>query len=274
MEILIYTFAFIFGTIIGSFLNVVILRLHTGQSISNDGSRCLSCSSALVWYELIPVISFILQKGRCRQCGSKISPQYLAVELFAGIITALIVWKFVIGVSFDMIFFASFFAVVSYILLVMSVYDIKHMIIPDEFVYSFISLSLVFAIFFTGSLEHALSHIFAGIIFFGFFFGLWFISKGKWMGLGDAKISLGIGFLLGFSLGIPALIISFWSGAIIGIILVFASRFFALFLPPKYDSLKSEMPFGPFLSFGTIIAILFEPSILDIASLFLLNIYG
>lgn len=87
------------------------------------------------------------------------------------------------------------------------------------------------------------------------------------MGLGDAKIALGMGLLLGFSLGIPALIISFWSGAIIGIFLMALCRMGALFLPAQYHTLKGKiLPFGPFLAFGTVFAFIFEPSIFDIAS--------
>src|SRR5688572_15032179 len=134
IPILIVVF-FILGLIIGSFLNVVILRTHTNKSFGGR-SACMSCRSTLAWYELIPVISYLGLGGKCRSCKTNISIQYPLVELLSGIIFALIFYKFYelffadpfsFAISYG--FYATFFA----LLLVVSVYDFKHKIIPDAF---------------------------------------------------------------------------------------------------------------------------------------------
>ncbi len=244
---------FVFGVIIGSFLNVVILRLNTGLSVVYSGSRCFSCGKRLSWHELIPIFSFLVQKGRCRNCQSGISWQYPLVEFFTGLLFWAIFFKF----------FPDFISIVFYwlivgLFIVIGVYDIRHQIIPDKIVYPLIFLS--FGHWFLA--DKSLAGFLTGIIFFAFFFLLWLASKGRWMGLGDAKIALASGWLLGFINGLLSLLISFWTGAFIGVfLLLFASKTFKL---------KSRIPFGPFLAFGTIISILFGGGLAGIC----LNIIG
>jgi leader peptidase (prepilin peptidase)/N-methyltransferase len=160
------------------------------------------------------------------------------------------------------------------LLIIISAYDIRHQIIPNKFVYTLIILSL-FSIFWNfghwdlfrnWDLEIRNSGLFnrflSGVIFGGFFAALWLVSKGRWMGLGDAKIALAMGWLLGLLNGFIALFSSFWIGAIFGIALL-------LFAPKKFK-LKSRIPFGPFLNLGILIAFLFGNDILQIY----LNIIG
>ncbi len=265
--IAIYIFIFIFGAIIGSFLNVIILRYNTGKSIVNGNSACLACGSKLRWYELIPIASFFAQKGRCRGCKSKISRQYPLVELLTGLIFV-IVWSHELWIgnyntlrfpgSLFLVLGLVYFWTIFSVLIIIAVYDIRHQIIPDKFVYLFIFLS-AFAVFFDSS-HMGLSGIWrsvfsisglpirllSGIIFFSFFGLLWLASHGRAMGLGDAKLALGIGLLLGFSKGLSAILFSFWSGAFVGILL--------LILAKKRYNLKSKIAFGPFLAFGSIVA--------------------
>lgn len=124
-------FVFIFGTIVGSFLNVVILRYNSGESIIKNSSKCFSCRERLKWYEMIPVLSFIFQRGRCRHCKSKISWQYPIVELLTGLVFLLIFLKF----QFTLV--TSYYFVVFSILIIISVYDLRHQIIPNLLVYIF-----------------------------------------------------------------------------------------------------------------------------------------
>jgi len=281
---MIYIFVFIFGAIIGSFLNVVILRYNTGESVVYSGSRCLSCGKKLTWQELIPIFSFLIQKGRCRQCGSKISWQYPIIETITGIIFVSVVYKifnfqFSISNQFSIFNFQSIFSLIFFwlifsLLIIISVYDIRHQIIPNKFVYTLIILSLVsifldfghWNLFRNWDLEirnsALLSRILSGIGFFVFFALLWLVSRGHWMGLGDAKIALASGWLLGPIGGLIALFMSFWLGAIFGVFLL-------LFAPKKFK-LESRIPFGPFLALGTLIAFLFGNNILQIY----LNIAG
>lgn len=255
---MIYIFIFIFGAIIGSFLNVVILRYNTGESVVYSGSRCFSCGKKLTWSELIPIFSFLIQKGRCRQCKSKISPQYPIVELITALVFCAIFWKLNHQFDFYSVPSAAYWLAVFGSLIVISVYDFRHQIIPDKIVYLLIFLAFGHWLF----ADKSLSGFLVGAGFFGFLGLLWLISRGRWMGLGDAKIALASGWLLGPFGGLIALFMSFWLGAISGI--------FLLIFAPKKFKLESRIPFGPFLGLGTLIAFLFGNNILQIY----LNIAG
>ncbi len=259
-----YIFTFVLGTIIGSFLNVVILRYHTGETL-HGRSRCLSCRATLQPIDLIPIVSFISTRGRCRYCGSKISYQYPVVELLTGIIFALLWWRFS-GSPIEFLLMA----VAASLLVVITVYDIHHQIIPDELVFYFGVVGLLAPIFHalvTGSLALLvigfLHSLLTGGIFFLAFWGLWRLSGGRWIGLGDAKLSFGIGTLLGLAKGLTALLTGFWLGAIIGLLLLLASRF-KLKKLDHYFTLKSELPFAPFLVIGLLLVLIFNLNVIPL----------
>ena len=247
---------FIFGLVVGSFLNVVIFRLGTGERIGNSRSRCFSCGKILTWRELIPVVSFLIQKGKCRNCGSRISWQYPVVEFVTGVVfflTGLSIWHVELGIRnyelWNLISILFLFIAWS-LLIAISVYDIRHKIIPNQLVYPFILFSFFFPILHSASwridfiIQDVISHIFAGITAFAFFASLWFFSRGRWMGFGDAKLALGIGFLLGPWLTTLAVLLSFWIGTFMAVPLV-------LFWG---KGLKTQIPFGPFLAAGAFIS--------------------
>ena len=246
-----YFFVFVFGTVIGSFLNVVICRYNTGVSIAKGRSRCSCCGKKLKWNELIPIVSFIVQKRRCANCGSKISFQYPLVELLTGLIF-LSIFLITPNTGYWLLATGYFFTIFS-ILMVIAVYDLRHQIIPNKLVYAFIALSFFSPIITNYSFR--ISDYIAGFAFFVFFASFWLFSKGRWMGLGDAKLSLGIGWLLGFFNGLVALMVSFWAGALLSIFLIVYNK--------KY-SLKSRVAFGPFLIFGALVAFLFGSDIINI----------
>lgn len=264
---------FVLGTIIGSFLNVVIFRYNTGKGIfgSKERSMCFSCGKKLNWHELIPVLSFLVQKGRCSECRSLISIQYPLVEILTGVLFLSIFLKniseFGIGI-FAGILILIHWAIWS-ILLVITVYDLRHKIIPDGLAYGFAGLSIISSILLT----HPISSIIAGLLFFGFFSGLWFLSEGRWLGFGDAKLSLGVGFLLGFVEGLSALTIAFWIGAIISIFLIVLGKGVIRSLQLRglgnRFTMKSEIPFAPFIILGTLVAYFWKVDVFGITSLFL-----
>lgn len=279
MDIALNTIIFILGTIVGSFLNVVILRYNTGVSFFSGRSFCPSCSKKLSWYELVPVISFFALRGKCAGCGSKISWQYPLVEIVTGVLFVLTaiyeirVMNYEWGVGFNLnslfLFLNSlyFFAIWS-ILVVIFVYDLRHKIIPDGLVFLFAGLSLAHIVFTVGFSKIFTTPYFwdllAGPLFALPFAALWFFSKGQWMGLGDAKLALGIGWFLGLILGGSAIILGFWMGAIVGLALIGISKLsLAKRLHSSYG-LKSEIPFGPFLILGTIIAFFFNINVFDL----------
>jgi len=256
---------FVLGLIIGSFLNVVIYRLNTKKTLGGR-SICMSCQRELSWYELIPLFSFLILGGRCRTCKSRISIQYPLVELTSGLIFAGLFLKFQDIFSLDKFSFFvlyDYYAVLFSILLVIAVYDLKHKIIPDILVLIFGVLSFAGLFLFsnngyTTALLYwhipTLLDFLSGILValpFAFF---WLVSGGRWMGLGDAKLALGIGWLLGMSAAFSALAIAFWSGAIVGVTLII------LLKNSKTGKLemKSEIPFAPFLVLGAFAAFIFE----------------
>ena len=248
---------FILGLIIGSFLNVVILRLNTERSFGGR-SGCMSCQNQLQWYELIPVFSFLGLGGRCRNCKNKISFQYPLVEIITGLVFALLFLKFQDFFFSDTLTFSfnyAYYTVAFSLLIVISVYDLRHKIIPDilSFVFGLLAFAGLFFLNPSGSLGFSL-HI---PTFLGFFAGpivalpfafFWLVSSGRWMGLGDAKLAIGLGWLLGLSQALSGVVFAFWIGAVFGITLVIFS---------KKHGMKSEIPFAPYLVLGAMLVFFF-----------------
>jgi len=256
------------GTIIGSFLNVVIYRFNTGMSIVKGRSICMTCNRNLRWYELIPVLSFLIQSGKCRRCASKISHQYPLVELITGIVFVLISYKFMSILYFSVniyLLFVILYMFIFSLLIVISVYDLRHKIIPDRLVAVFILVSF-FSIFVNpapfGSLfiMPAYTALLAGPILALPFAMLWLFSKGRLMGLGDGKLVLGIGWILGLSAGVCMIILSFWIGTIVSVALMLLSK--------NKMSMKTEIPFAPFLIVSALIVFLFNLDIFSLIKLF------
>ncbi len=268
MYVLIFIFIFLLGTIIGSFLNVVIYRFNTGKSITKGRSMCMTCSHTLSWYELIPVFSFLIQSGRCRSCVSSISHQYPIVEFITGLVFTLISFHFlpILDLSQGLyVFLVSLYAFLFSLLIVISVYDIRHKIIPDKLVFVF-GLIAFLSIFinhtgvdplFTGA---SIMSIATGPLLALPFALLWLVSRGRWMGLGDAKLILGIGWMLGLMPGLAALILSFWIGSVVSLLIILFSD--------KKMNLKTEIPFAPFLIVSALIVFLCNIDIFSLTKLF------
>lgn len=257
MNFLFYAAIFIFGVFVGSFLNSVIYRLETDQSFPFYRSFCPNCKHFLSAPDLIPILSFVLLGGRCRYCSEKISLQYLLVELTTGILFLLIYImsenSFLTSAPFSLSYLFALFS----ILLVIFVYDLKHYLIPDAAIYSGVILVLIWRFFellqpvflgpeefdwriFATLLNPLLSATAPAILFWL----IVFFSKEKWLGKGDIGLVFLVGLILGWPKILPALFISFVLGAIIGVWLIVL----------KKKTLKSEIPFGPFLVAGTFLA--------------------
>ena len=234
---------FLFGLIIGSFLNVVIFRLNTGRLAlglsKGRRSKCLHCGKTLHWYELIPVVSFFIQQARCRGCKSKLAWQYPLVELATAILF-LTIWRAAWPLSLTLAQL-----IIWSLLVVIFVYDWRHQIIPDSLVYAFVVLAVLAAWLSSANL---LSHLLAGLGLAAFFWLLWLISRGRWMGFGDGKLALGVGLLAGPSGGASALVLAFWLGALVGVALLFHAR--RSRAPGKSYTMKSALPFAPFIIIG------------------------
>jgi leader peptidase (prepilin peptidase)/N-methyltransferase len=252
---------FIFGLIVGSFLNCVIYRLELKEfkkekkSFLKGRSFCPNCKHVLAWDDLIPVVSFFLLHRRCRYCKKKISWQYPVVEISTALIFLLI-----FNFQFSILSICFLF-LISCFLIIIFVYDLKHFIIPDKLIFLAIGTVLIFRIWDLienwslkienlRTLENALI---AALISFLFFFIIFALSRGRWMGFGDVKLALFMGLFLGWPSILAALFFSFFIGAIMGVILIISKR----------KGLKSEVPFGPFLILGTYIALFWGEKIVN-----------
>lgn len=249
---------FVLGLIIGSFLNVVIIRLNTERSLGGR-SGCMSCGHTLSWHELIPVFSFLFLAGRCLKCKAKISFQYPLVELITGLVFALLFLKFQDAFFLNTLIFSftyAYYAAVFSLIVVIAVYDLRHKIIPDvlSFILAILGFVGLFLLNSNGMLSFSM-HLptlwgfLSGFIIAAPFAFFWLISKGAWMGLGDAKLAIGLGWVLGLSRAVSGVVVAFWIGAVVGIFLVVFS---------KDHGMKSEIPFAPYLALGALLAFLFE----------------
>jgi len=259
MDITALVLFFIFGLIIGSFLNVVALRFNTGLGLGGR-SRCMSCGKSLTWKELIPVFSYLFLMGKCRKCHSRISIQYPLVELATGLLFAGIIMIYP-PLTMIMAIKTILSLIVVCLTVVMTVYDIKHKIIPDRFVYAFIALS--FLLLFSGSATifqvPDWSVILAGPLLALPFALIWLFSHGTMMGLGDAKLILGIGWFLGLEAGLNALVLAFWIAAVISIIW--------LYVKYGHFKAKTEIPFGPYLILGMYLVLFFGITVIELPDL-------
>jgi len=265
MKIILSLIIFIFGISVGSFLNCVIYRLEIKQSFLKGRSFCPKCHHILRWYDLIPILSFIFLKGKCRYCREKISFQYPLVEIATGGLFLLIFNFLLLKGEFNFQNFINlvYLLIVSSLLVIIFVYDLKHYIIPDKIIYPAILVVFIYRLFEILNFDQwnlgleilknlqmpLLTAISAGT----FFFLLWLVSGGRWMGLGDAKLAFFMGLFLGFPNILVSLFSAFFLGAIIGLgLIAFGEK-----------SLKSKIPFGPFLVTGTFIALFFGEKIIN-----------
>jgi len=237
------------GLVIGSFLNVVIYRLPRGLGFVRGRSFCPKCKHKVNWFDNVPVISFLILKGRCRFCGGKISWRYPLIELLAG---ALFYLSYLSHLSF-----------LSYLLIcglvVIFFVDLEHQIIPDEIV---IPLSILFLGYrLLTNIQYLISNfLITGIVSFLFLYLIHLLTKGKGMGLGDVKLAFLMGLVLGFPKIVVAFYLAFLTGAFVGVILILLSR----------AKLKQKIAFGPFLVFGTIFSLLWGEKIVTLAEKVLL----
>ena len=277
----------VFGLIIGSFLNVVVMRRGTGRSIlgkRGEESSCLTCGARIHWCDNIPVISWLLLRGRCRSCGARISLHYPLVESLTGLGFFLVVYS---GITLPAAVLGC--ALVA-TLVAIAAYDIRHTIIPDPWVYAFAGLAGAFSLIAPTSqrFEEPILWLASGPIAALPLFALFFVSRGRWMGFGDVKLAFGIGWLLGPLWGPYAIFLAFVLGAALSIVVLMPLPYIratlfrwgivrsgmaasytiigmasyrlrslgsaiarAIPLPSARLTMKSEVPFGPFLIAST-----------------------
>ncbi|MEX0896404.1 MAG: prepilin peptidase [Patescibacteria group bacterium] len=252
---------FCLGAAVGSFLNVVIYRSTRGQNWVKGRSRCESCRKTIAWYDNIPLLSFVLLRGRCRHCQKQLSIGHPVVESLTGI---LFVWWYIAGFMFFQlaqqpfnILQPLFWLAVGLILLVITVVDFKQMIIPDSAVVVLFILTLLYRLGLTGmgvmqvvDLRNALISMVAGGLFFFF---LWLGTKGRGMGFGDVKLAFPLALLLGWPKVLIWVFLAFTIGAVVGVTLMALGRV----------KFKQAVPFGPFMVIATVLSLIWGDALLS-----------
>lgn len=244
---------FIVGLIIGSFLNVVVYRLRLVETLMGR-SYCPHCRAKIKWYDNIPLLSFVLLKARCRTCSGVISWRYPLIEFFTGVIFALVGKYFFIFGNVFSYWQTGFYLLIFSLFLILLAYDWQFMEMPMIIFWILLGIILIYLIFIslnqylTGVGFYQLSLIsglIGGIISWLFFFSLVFFSGEKWMGWGDVYVGFLSGLILGWQNIMIGLLLSFMIGSVCAIMIVTL----------KKGTMKSQIPFIPFLVSGTILTI-------------------
>jgi leader peptidase (prepilin peptidase)/N-methyltransferase len=246
------------GLVFGSFATVVAHRVPRRESIVFGRSRCLACGHMLRALENLPVLSFVAQRGRCRHCSARISPRYPLIELVSGLLFALAVWKF--GLSVTAVVYAAFF----WVLVVLSVIDLDHRLLPNRIVLPALVVGwagLVVAALATGESDRLVGALMGAALFGGFLYAVtlvysW-VAKSEGMGLGDVKLALVLGTFLGY-MGAPGVVLvgmflSFLVGTLVGLVSIKVTG----------GDRKTAIPFGPSLAAGTVLAVFVGSPLLE-----------
>lgn len=281
MDIGFTLFRFLIGLALGSFLNVIALRYRPDQFLFARGtwtgrSMCPFCHRQLRWFELIPLLSFVFQSGKCRRCEAVLSWQYPLVELISGLIFAFaplaVAGNFPFIAAMYPYVFVGTWVVALYALFLVALIDARLKIIPDELNVAVAILGLVIVAFiaflsepvgasFLGSLSGLfglwsnawLEHLVSALSLSLFFFALFFFSGGRGMGMGDVKLGFALGLLFGLPDVALVVILAFIIGAIVGIVMLATGR----------KGRKSALPFGPFLAGGALLVVFFGEAIMS-----------
>ncbi len=257
-------FFFVSGLIIGSFLNVVICRLQGNETLLGR-SFCRSCGHQIRWYDNIPALSFVLLRGKCRDCKKRISWQYPTVEILTAVLFALSGEYFFSYADWSTWTETAWLLGIIACFVVIAAYDLRHMEIPLLPLYISIGITLLFLFSEFRLGEPLLTSrlglgMLGGMIVSAFFFVLVYVSKETWMGWGDVWLGLAAGTIVGLPAALFMLTVSFMLGAAVGIA--------AIILDGK--TLKTQVPFAPFLVAGTFFTLFFPRFSPDIARLFIL----
>jgi leader peptidase (prepilin peptidase)/N-methyltransferase len=239
----------IFGALVGSFLNVCIVRLPKEESIITPGSHCPHCKKPIKFYDNIPLVSYLLLMGKCRYCKKTISPQYPLVEGITALSSLFLFMRF--GPSLSYLIYFAFVAA----LIIITVIDLYHQIIPDVISLPGIGVGLLASLIFSriAFLDSLIGVLLGGgSLFLVATLYQWFFKR-EGMGGGDVKLLAMIGAFLGWKTVILTILLSSLIGSISGIIIIVL----------KGKDFKYAIPFGPFLSLGAVISLFYGNHIIN-----------
>src|SRR5918998_1179080 len=233
--------AAVLGAVLGSFLNVVIHRVPLGESLVSPGSRCPACGAPVKPYDNVPVVSWLLLRGRCRNCGTPISPRYPLVELATALAFAAVVA--VRGFDNDLVLELPFVAA----LIALAAIDFDHKILPNKIVYPLAAFGVIATLLVDQ--DDLAENLIAGAGAFAFLL-IAVIAYPRGMGMGDVKLAGAMGLYLGLSV-IPALLVAFLSGSVVGLVIIAREG---------AAGRKKAVPFGVFLALGVLVG----PELIDV----------
>lgn len=242
---------FLFGLVVGSFDNVAIYRIPEGKSLWSPRSFCPNCAKTISWYDNIPVLSYLILRRRCRNCGKSISIQYPLVELTSGLLFLAVFAK--VGFVWSAYLLPYLFMVT--VLIIVSVIDLQKQIIPNKVIYPSIVIALA-SMGIVALVEGDAKIIVDGLIGAVVVAAPWAVAAlifPKGFGMGDAKLAAFTGAILGWRSELVGFLIGIALGAFVGIVLMIAGK----------KGRKSRIPFGPFLAAGALIALFWGPAIWD-----------
>lgn len=254
-EYMILFLGFLFGTLLGSFFAALICRLRAGISIVKGRSKCTHCNTQLSWYHNIPIVSFAFLRGKCASCKENISWRYPVVEFLFGLLIGFVFWFYQSTLFASPLFYRD--VVVICVLGFIFLYDFFYQEIWYFSTWYVAGALFIFhiVISFTlpiTSVPSIYSMLIGGLIAGGFFALQFLVSKGRWIGQGDIGLGVLIGVLLGWQGTLAALFLAYVVGALIGVIL----------LVTKHKEVGSEIAFGTFLSFATIVILFYGESLI------------
>jgi leader peptidase (prepilin peptidase)/N-methyltransferase len=247
MDTFTITLLTVLGLCVGSFLNVCIYRLPRGQSLISPPSRCPSCGRALRWFDNIPVASWLVLRGRCRQCGASISAQYPTVEIVTAIVWLVIAWLTPDG------WLLASRLVLATALIVLFMIDLEHQLLPNVITLPGIVIGFVFSLVSgPGPQASFIGILVGGGVLYAIAAGYYLLRKEEGMGMGDVKMLAMVGAFLGWKAVLLTLVLSSFAGAVIGGLMIAWQR----------GTLRYALPFGTFLAVGTFVAMLWGEQML------------
>jgi leader peptidase (prepilin peptidase)/N-methyltransferase len=247
MDIPTLAFIGVLGLCVGSFLNVCIYRLPRGQSLISPASRCPRCSKPLRWFDNIPVVSWIVLRGRCGQCSAAISPRYPVVEIVTALLWVLIAWLTPPG------WLLASRLLLGTALVVLFMIDLEHQLLPNAITLPGIVAGFAFSfVSGPGPIDSLIGMFVGGGVLYAIAAGYYFLRKEEGMGMGDVKMLAMVGAFLGWRAVLLTLVLSSFAGAVIGVLIILWHR----------GDMRYALPFGTFLSLATLVAMLAGDDIL------------
>ncbi len=239
---------FLLGLCLGSFVNAWVWRTKVGRSIATGRSMCPHCKHQLAWYENLPIISYIILRGKCRNCSKPISIQYPLVELSTALLYVALYLHFLPAGKFDWAVMLGW-CIVSVLLIAAFVYDLRYMMLPDQFMLPAIVVATLMLGLnaYTYGLSSVVPQLVATAVFGGAYFALWFLSGGKYLGDGDIRLAVVMGLLLTVPQLLVAVFVAYLVGALLGVGLI----------ATKQKKRTDPVAFGPFLILGLYVGLFF-----------------